>query len=105
MEVNKIRAITVAMMEGTVASGGKVESSSEAYKAFVDSAFPFAAKTRSATDKQMVEVMKKETAKGPIQFNTVATPNPLQKAVKKMWMPDEFKQKLQNRVQRARTRQ
>jgi len=104
MEVNKVRTLYLAMAEGTVATNGEVKSSSEAYKAFVDSAFPFAAKSRAHTDKQMVEVMKKETQKGPIQFSPVVTSNPLAKAVKTMQVPDDFKKKLQDRIQRARTR-
>ena len=93
----------MAMMENTAQSGGKIESSTEAYKAFIDSAFPFAAKGRDVSDKKMVEFMKKEADKGPIKFDPVATPNPLARAVKTMQVPDEFKRKLQDRV-RARNK-
>ena len=106
MQANGIRAITTAMMENTAASGGKLEASTAAYKAFIESAFPFTIKARGETDKKMVEVMQKEAAKGPITFAAIAQPNPFAKAVKTMTVPDEFKKKLQDRViqQRARMR-
>ena len=77
---------------------GDNKATTDAFKEFVDAAFPFAAKTRSETDKKMVEAMKKETAKGPILFSPVKTPSPLIRAAKTMQMPDEFRQKLQQRT-------
>lgn len=74
----------------------------EAYKSFVDAIFPFAAKNRVDTDKKLVETMQKEAARGPIQFSPILTPNPLQKAAKQMRLPDEFRQKLQQRARRQR---
>lgn len=71
-----------------------------AYKAFVDSAFPFAAKTRVDSDKELVAQMRKEAEKGPIQFTPIATPSPLQKTAKQMRLPDEFRQKLQQKARR-----
>lgn len=75
----------------------------EAYKSFVDSAFPFAAKNRGDSDKELVAAMKKEAEKGAITFTPVSTPNPLQKVAKQMRLPDDFRQKLQER-QQQRTR-
>lgn len=76
----------------------------EAYKQFVDSAFPFAATSRTASDQQLVDAMKKEASKGAIGFTPIETgPSPLQKAATKLRLPDEFRQKLQQN-QRARKR-
>lgn len=80
----------------------------EAYKSLVDTAFPFASKLRGNTDQEMVTAMKKEATKGVIQFTPIATPNPLQTRAKELRLPDDFRQKLQQRKvavpQRARMR-
>jgi len=104
--VNGVRTLATAMMESTAAAGGKVESSSAAYKAYIEAAFPFSIKTRADTDKKMVEVMRKEAARGVIKFSPIETPNPFAKVAKTMAVPDDFKRKLQDRLiqQRARMR-
>lgn len=80
----------------------------EAYKAFVDVAFPFAVKTRGDSDKELVAAMKKEAEKGPITFSQIAQPTPFQKTAKQMSLPDDFRQKLRERTfqrtERARRR-
>lgn len=79
----------------------------EAYKAFVDVAFPFAVKVKGESDKELVDRMKKEADRGPITFSQVATGSPFQNAAKQMRMQPEFRQKLRDRTiekQRARRR-
>lgn len=78
-----------------VAANGSNKATVEAYKSFVDTAFPFAAKSRVDTDKQIVEAMRKEANRGPITFTTVETPNPLQKMAARMRLPEDFKEKFQ----------
>jgi hypothetical protein len=70
----------------------------EAYKAFVDVAFPFAVKSRGQDDRELIEKMKKEADKGPITFTQIATPSPFQRTAKQMRLPDGFRQKLQDRA-------
>lgn len=82
-------------MEMITGSGHSAKGTADAYLALVDSAFPFAVKTRGDTDKKMVEAMQKETAKGPISFSPISTPNPLVQAARKMRLPDSFREKLQ----------
>lgn len=72
----------------------------KAYKELVDAFFPFAAKERTKTDQELIDRMKKEADKGPIIFSIPQTQSPLQKAASKMRLPDEFRQKLQQRVRR-----
>jgi hypothetical protein len=106
MEVNRVRAMVTAVMEGAAKAGADLKASSDAYKSYVEAAFPFASKARDETDKKMVEVMKKETAKGPILFKPQVVPtSQLVSTAKKMRLPDEFKKKLQDRVIQQRARQ
>lgn len=82
-----------------------VKASSEAYKAFVEAAFPYTSKVRADLDQRMVEAMKKEAAKGPILFTPqLQTTNPLASATKRLQVPDEFKKKLQDKVAAQRSR-
>lgn len=104
MEVNRTRAIVLAGMEAAMQSKD-TKASSEAYKAFVEAAFPFAKKERQVLDNRMVEAMKKEAAKGPILFTPqLQTSSPLYSHAKRMSVPDEFKKKLQDRVASTRAR-
>lgn len=97
--------LTVKMMEVfaagvhdlVVAANGGNKETVKAFKSFVDSAFPFAAKTRVDTDQQMIEAMKREADKGVINFTPVEEPNPLQKTAARMRLPDDFKQKMKAR--------
>lgn len=73
----------------------------EAYKAFVDVAFPFAVKTRGDSDQELVAAMKKEANKGPITFAPVAAPSPFQRAAKQMTLPDDFRKKLKERKEKG----
>ncbi len=75
----------------------------DAYKSYVDSAYPFAATARTSSDQQLVDVMRKEASKGHISFEPIPQPSPLQKVAAKMRLPDDFRQKLMKN-QRARKR-
>lgn len=93
-----------AMMVSAVGDLIQKESSKhvvEAYKAFVDVAFPFAVKTRGDGDKELIEKMKKEADKGPITFKPIDAPTPFQRAAKQMRLPDGFRQKLIERSSRG----
>jgi hypothetical protein len=105
MEVNRTRAMVLAMMEITV-KADNTKASGEAFKAFVESAFPFSIKHRGDVDKKMVEAMHKERVKGPILFTPQAMSNPLARIGKTVRVDEEFKKKLQDRIslQRARSR-
>lgn len=91
-----------------VALTGNAENSkaiSDAYKQFIDATFPFATKTKAQSDQQLVDMMKKEAAKGVIKFSPIQTPNPLMKTAAKLRLPDEFRQKLQERAKQERDNQ
>lgn len=88
----------VAAGIGDIIVGTSSKTTVEAYKQFIDAIFPFAAKTRTDTNQQLVETMQKEAAKGPITFSPINTPNPLQRVAKQMTLPDDFRKKLQTKV-------
>lgn len=73
------------------------ELAQKTFLEYYEKIFPFAAGVRGDSDKKLVDVMKKEVAKGPITFKPVSTDSPLNKAVQKLRLPDEFKAKLRNR--------
>ena len=88
-------ALVVAegLAEMVSVSGGKTTVPAK-FKDFVESVFPFLEKDAAGSDAEMKEVMKKEAAKGPIQF--ASTPmNTFKSAAKKLSMPDDFRKKLQ----------
>lgn len=73
----------------------------KAYNAYIESAFPFAEKTRDQTDQKMVEAMKKEAEKGVIQFSPMPqSMTPLHSKAKQMSLPDDFRTKLRERSRR-----
>lgn len=80
------------MAEMVASSGGKTKVPDK-FKEFVLSVFPFLEKEEVNSDMKMKEVMKREVAKGPIQFTSVAN-NTLKAAAKRLSMPDEFKERL-----------
>lgn len=82
--------------------GQSSKNTAESYKNFVDSVFPFAARQRVDSNEELIKVMKKEAEKGPISFTPVETPNLLQQRAKQMRLPDEFRQKLQQRARQRR---
>lgn len=100
MEVKKAAILVSAVGDLILKESSK--HAVEAYKAFVDTAFPFATKTRTDSDQKLVEAMKKEAEKGPIHFTPIVTPNPLQQKAKQMRLPDEFREKLQQRARKRR---
>ncbi len=89
----EVRKVAVLAWTASVENGKSV---TEAYKKYVDAAFPFAATSRSASDQQLVDAMRKEADKGPITFTPIEQPSPLQKTAARLRMPDEFRKKLQD---------
>jgi hypothetical protein len=73
------------------------EGAQKSFLEYYDKVFPFAENARGDTDQKMVEKMRKEVAKGPISFKPVSTDSPLNKAIQRLRLPDDFKQKLRNR--------
>lgn len=97
IEVRKVQVLASGI--GDLVQGTTSKTSTEAYKLFIDAIFPFAAKSRTDTDQKAVDMMRKEAARGPITFSPINTPNPLQKTAKQMSLPDDFRRKLQEKVQ------
>lgn len=64
-----------------------------AYREYVESLFPFAARTNDDMDDKLKKFMAKEVAKGAISFST-ASLAPIKKVAATASLTDEFKQKL-----------
>lgn len=75
----------------------------EAFQAFVASVFPFHKQIQKETDQKMIEAMKKEVAAGVLQFRPIET-NTFTQRAKMMQAPDELRQKLADKVMKARRR-
>lgn len=58
------------------------------YGELVEAVFPFAKGFKRESDKKLVEMMKKEIAKGPIVFRPLLQQNPFKDKVQRMAMPD-----------------
>lgn len=59
--------------------------------------FPFAEKTKSAEEQELLDKMHAEITKGPLYFSPVVMKS-LKKAVKNVAISDDFKKKLQMRA-------
>jgi hypothetical protein len=103
IEVNKVKVLAQGLADLTASQGGN-EHVIKAFKDFTAAVFPFAAQAQTATDKAMVDQMRKEVAKGPIFFKPMEN-NILRDTARRLAMPDDFKKKLQeSRTVRARRR-
>ena len=76
---------------------GNTQKTADAFKAVLIGMFPFAEKTKSTEDKDLLDKMQNEISKGPLYFSPVVMKS-LKKAVKNIAVPDDFKTKLQNKV-------
>lgn len=85
--------VAEGLAEMVSVSGGKTTIPAK-FKEYVESVFPFMEKSNAGSDEEMKAVMKREAAKGPIQFAS-ANPNTFKSAAKRLSMPDDFKKKLQ----------
>lgn len=74
-----------------------------AFKDLINTIFPFQKGVQKVTDDKMVEAMRKEVAKGPLQFSPIET-NVLQKRVATMAMDDEYRKKLADGAMKSRRR-
>jgi hypothetical protein len=74
---------------------------SDAFKAYVDTIFPFNKKHQDDKDGKMKEVMDREVKKGAITFNPVAM-DFLKNKTKTMSLPDDFQQRLRDRSKYGR---
>lgn len=63
--------------------------------------FPYLEKTKGMEDRQLIDKMSEEVAKGPMFFSTVVM-KPLRSAVNNIKVSDEFKTKLQARARRKK---
>lgn len=58
-------------------------------------------KNRGLGDKELIDKMSHEVSKGPMYFSPVVM-RPLRNAVNKVTVSDEFKEKLQKKLQKKR---
>lgn len=68
----------------------------DAYKDYIGSIFPFAARHQEEEDQKLIENVRKAAESGVLHFS-VATLKPLQKAGKNFTVPDDFKERLRNK--------
>ena len=85
IQLTQTRALIVASMQG------KVE---EAFNSYLKTLYPWFEVKADTSQKQMVDVMQKWTAQGPIKFNPVSSANPLRTRMKEFDVPDDFRKKL-----------
>lgn len=98
-EVNRMRVMTAGFTDVLVGKDNGL--SREAFRIFYESMYPYAEKAKVIGDEEMKAFMKREVDKGILRLTPLET-NPLKDAAKRMQVPDEFKQKLQQKALAAR---
>lgn len=83
----------------TANAGGVQSSIPSRFKEYLEAVFPFVTTSRSENEKQMLETMKKEVSKGPLKIEAIEL-NPFKQTVKRMQIPDEFRQRLEEKVRK-----
>ena len=83
-----------------LAAAGKVQSSvGEVFKKYLEAKFPWAKSVEAAKDEEMKEMMQRQVAKGVITFQPMSM-DFLKKKAEVMQMPDEWAERLRERVKR-----
>lgn len=101
-DVLKTYAVVQGLAEVVSASGHSAESTSKAFKKFLEAALPFAKTARTAQEKEMLQVMDRESKKGAILFSQVNS-NPLKNAaMKRVSMTDETRKKIQEGIRKRK---
>ncbi len=78
---------------------GNAKSTAEAFRAVIEGMFPFMEKTKGVEDAELKKKLSEEVEKGKLFFSPVVM-KPLNSAMKKFDIPDEFKQRLQARARK-----
>lgn len=71
------------------------------FQDFIETIYPFAKDTRTASDKKLMETVEREVAKGAIKFTPIQN-NILRDAVKKYTMSDEDIQRLRSSAEKRK---
>ena len=85
LELSKWRVVAQGLLNGKAVE--------EPFQALINQIFPFLKGAQKKQDKKMMELMRKEIAKGPIAF-TPLLENPFKNRMKTMTLPDETMAKL-----------
>lgn len=93
--MNRTRVLAQGLMDSAHVS--------DAFQKFVAAVFPFQKQVQKETDKKMLEMMRKEVERGPLQFSPVM-PNVFQQRAKLFAAPDELRQKLAEATKKVRNR-
>jgi hypothetical protein len=81
-------------------AAGKVQSSvGDIFKKYVEAKFPWMKSAEAAKDSEMKDMMQKQVAKGVLTFKPMSM-DFLKKKAEVMQMPDEWAEKLRERVKR-----
>ncbi len=80
---------------------GNSKETVEAFQKVIEGMFPYAGKLKDKTDADLISKMTQEVGKGNLFFSPVVT-RTLRSVVQKVSVPDDFKQKLQNRIKKRR---
>jgi hypothetical protein len=99
IEILKTKSVVAALTDVLV--GKDNQGGVAAFKSYYEAALPFLKKDQEVKDKKLLEVMKKEAAKGPLYFNPIALPNKLRERAQTMSLPDDFRKRL---IDKARSR-
>lgn len=93
IEVNKVRVFAQGFADLVTAMQGSAEPTQKVFKAFVQSMFPFMEMVKGKDDKDLIETMKREIAKGPLEFTPRQTKlkRPQAKTVE---VAEDFKRRL-----------
>lgn len=95
----KLALMMAAGLAETSNAGGVQSSIPSRFKEYLEAVFPFVSSSRSESEKKMLDAMHKEVAKGPLKIEAVEL-NPFKQTVKKMQIPDEFRQRLEEKVRK-----
>lgn len=92
--MNKTKVLVMGLAD--VVHGEGTKKMSEAFKDFVVAVFPFVKGATTSENKQMLDAFEKEAKVGKIGFSPIEKHNPLATKAKKMQMPDDIRQRIQN---------
>ena len=92
----EVRILAQGLSEVIAGVEGKNAETSKAFERYLQSLFPFLAKSTNERDKKIAEVMKKESQRGPISFTPISTKT-FRNSVRKIRKGDDFAETMRSK--------